>query len=117
MNEALAYCGLVCQTCPIYLATREKNATERRRMRTAIARLCREHYGMEYTPEDISDCDGCRTENGRLFTACRSCAVRKCARQRGLENCAFCSEYVCDRLEAIFNMDPAARKRLDELRE
>ena len=113
---ALAYCGLVCQTCPIYLATREEDEEVRARMRAEIAQLCREQYGMAYEPEDITACDGCPTEGGRLFPACKDCAIRKCARQRGLEICAYCDEYVCERLQAFFASEPAARMRLDEIR-
>jgi len=116
MTEMIAYCGLICQTCPIYLATREENKVEQLRMRAEIARLCKEHYGIEYKPEDITDCDGCRTEGGRLFSACKNCLIRNCARQKRLENCAYCSEYPCDKLELSFAMEPSTRTRLDEIR-
>jgi len=116
MSEAVAYCGLICQTCPIYTATREESKAEQRRMRTEIARLCREQYGMEYEPEDITDCDGCRTEGGRLFSACNNCHIRSCAGQRGFENCAYCREYICESLEEFFSTDPTAKTRLDEIR-
>jgi hypothetical protein len=116
VGEMSAYCGLVCQTCPIYLATRVESQEERERMRVEIAQLCREQYGMAYEPQDITDCDGCREDEGRLFSACKDCAIRKCARQRGLESCASCGEYVCERLETFFASEPAARTRLDEMR-
>jgi hypothetical protein len=116
VSEMMAYCGLVCQTCPIYLATRVENKEEQARMRVDIARLCREQYGMKYEPEDITDCDGCRTEGGRLFSGCKTCLIRKCASQKGLEDCAHCADYVCANLEALFATDPAARTRLDEVR-
>jgi hypothetical protein len=116
MSEMLAYCGLVCDTCPIYLATREANLEEQTRMRAEIAHLCKEQYGMNYEPADITDCDGCRTEGGRLFTGCRTCAIRKCAGDRGLENCAHCAEYVCDKLETFLASEPDAKARLDEMR-
>jgi hypothetical protein len=116
MSEVLAYCGLVCQTCPIYLATREEDKEEQKRMRSEIAQLCREQYEMAYSLEDIGDCDGCPMEGGRLFSACRDCAIRNCARQKGIESCAYCVEYVCERLEAFFAAEPAARLCLDEIR-
>jgi hypothetical protein len=117
MGEVIAYCGLVCQTCPIYLATRVESQEERERMRAEIAQLCQGQYGMAYEPEDITDCDGCQADEGRLFSACKDCAIRKCARQRGLESCAFCDEYVCERLDAFFASESSARIRLDEMRE
>jgi hypothetical protein len=116
MSEMIAYCGLVCQTCPIYLATREENKEEQSRMRVEISRRCKEQYGMKYEPEDITDCDGCRTEGGRLFSACKDCAIRNCARQKGVETCAHCTDYVCGKLEAFFATDPAAKACLDEVR-
>ncbi len=117
MNESVAYCGLICQTCPIYLATREENKAEQEKMRVEIARFCKEQYGMEYELKDITDCDGCRTEEGRLFSGCKNCHIRKCAKQQGYENCAYCNEYVCTKLEELFVMDPSAKTRLDQIRD
>jgi hypothetical protein len=116
MTGKIAYCGLLCETCPIHLATGQENREEQARMRNEIVRLCQEHYGMNYALEDITDCDGCRTETGRLFTPSGKCPIRKCAMQKGLETCAYCADYACGALEAIFKMDPAARARLDTIR-
>jgi hypothetical protein len=98
------------------LATREENKEEQASKRAEIARLCKEQYGMKYEPEDITDCDGCRTEGGRLFSGCKNCPIRNCARRKGLENCAHCTDYVCRKLEAFFATDPAAKTRLDGVR-
>jgi hypothetical protein len=117
MAEMVAYCGLACQTCPIYLATCQENKEEQLRMRTEIVRLCKECYGMPYELQDITDCDGCRTEGGRLFSGCRTCVMRSCARKKGLENCAYCPDYACKELRAFFKKDPAAKSRLDEIRQ
>ena len=116
MHSILAYCGLVCRTCPIYLATRMEDKNEQARMRTEIARLLNEHYGMKYAPEEIIDCDGCPIEGGRLFSGCQNCSIRKCAREKHLKNCANCGEYACDKLEAFFASEPSARTRLEEIR-
>jgi len=116
MTEMLSYCGLVCNTCPIYIATREKDKKEQTRMRAEIARMCKVEYGMNYEQSDITDCDGCRTEGGKLFLGCHDCAIRTCARGKAIENCAYCSEYVCQKLESFFIKDPSARTHLDEAR-
>ena len=116
MDEMVAYCGLSCHTCPIYLATREENEEKRDKMRAEIAREIKEHYGIEYRPQDINDCDGCRTEGGRLFSGCKTCKIRRCARGKGVENCAHCSQYACEDLEKILTTEPEARKRLDRIR-
>jgi hypothetical protein len=116
MNALPAYCGLVCEICPLYLATREPDAATREQMRVEIARLCHEQYGWDLAPAEIGDCDGCRTEHGSLFPPCRACAIRACARERGYETCAACPAYACERLAAFFASDPEARDQLDALR-
>jgi len=103
MKDSLSYCGLVCGTCPIYLATREQNEEKRRKMRIDITRQIEEHYGQEFKPEDVTDCDGCKTKGQRLFS-------------KKLENCAYCSEYACEKLEEFFAKDPEAKDRLDKIR-
>jgi len=116
MNEILAYCGLVCNTCPIYEATREINKEEQLRKRSEIARLCREQYGMNYEAADITDCDGCSIEAGRIFSGCIQCTIRACATKKALKNCAYCSNYICQDLETFFSKDPEAKIRLDKIR-
>jgi hypothetical protein len=98
------------------LATREQDPKKKREMRAEIAQQIKEHYGQECKPEDVTDCDGCKAESGRLFSGSKNCQIRKCGRQKGVENCAHCNEYVCENLEKFFNTEPDARKRLDEIR-
>jgi len=116
MDDGIAYCGLVCDGCAIYLATREKNEEKRCEMRAEIAQQINDLYKESLTAEDITDCDGCKTEGRRLFSVCSTCQIRKCARQKGFENCAHCSEYACEKLAELFVTDPEAKKRLDKIR-
>lgn len=116
MEDSLSYCGLICQTCPIYLATRELDEEKRYKMRVDIARQIKELYGQEFKPENVTDCDGCKTQGGRLFSGSKNCYMRKCSRRKRIENCAHCNEYPCEELEKLFTTDPDAKKRLDEVR-
>jgi len=116
MTEIISYCGLLCQCCPIYLATRETDISKKQEMIFEIIRACKEHYGIEYKYEDINDCDGCISDTGRLFIGCNNCKVRKCAVQKGVENCAHCDEYVCNDLAELFKSEPGSKKRLDMIR-
>jgi len=116
MKQQISYCGLMCHTCPIYLATREDDQAKRKKMRVGIAEQCTKLFGTEYKPEDINDCDGCRTEGGRLFSGCKTCLIRNCVKDRGLENCACCSEYACEQLSKFFATEPEAKKRLDQIK-
>lgn len=114
--DLMAYCGLRCGGCPIYVATREPDPAEQTKQRIQIAKLAGEHYGMALRPEDVTDCDGCRAASGRLFSGCAKCEIRKCARQRGCPTCAHCAEYPCNALEKLFLTDPGAKAALDDIR-
>jgi hypothetical protein len=114
--ESLGYCGLNCHTCPIYTATRTGDRSEQLKIRTEIARVCREEYGLMYDVEDITDCDGCTTDNDILFKGCRTCKIRNCARERVYASCVLCPEYVCDLLEEFYLSDPSARTNLEKIR-
>jgi len=116
MSEMISYCGLDCQSCTIYLATREKDQEKQYKMRAEIAQQIKELYDQESKPEDITDCDGCKTEGGRLFSGSHNCYMRKCASQKNIENCAYCDQYPCQELEKFFTTYPDARKRLDAIK-
>ena len=117
--EMIAYCGLNCITCPIYLATREKNPKKQRREREQIVIAIKKYLGEEKQVEDITDCDGCKAQGGRLYSGCQKCQIRKCASEKGLENCAYCSEYPCEKLSKFFDSEgeqAGAKKRLDAIK-
>jgi hypothetical protein len=38
MDEIIAYCGISCQTCPIYVATRQEDKEKQARIRVKIVR-------------------------------------------------------------------------------
>jgi hypothetical protein len=111
----MAYCGLSCGTCPIHLATLEQDVSRQSAMRESIAEKCSTLYGMNLLPEDITDCDGCRSATGRIFVECLNCKIRNCARQKNLDHCAACKDYPCEILEKHFSLDPGSRDRLDEI--
>lgn len=106
MNEVnvsamTAFCGLNCSTCPIYSATRVSDPAERQMKRAEIAAEIRTRYGKDFTEDQITDCDGCRSDTGKLFSGCSECEVRKCAKERNVESCAFCPDYACEKLRGL----------------
>ncbi len=116
MNKTISYCGLICKNCTIYLASGETDKSKKQEMINNVISLCKEHYGINYKYEDINDCDGCKSEGGRIFFGCRNCKIRKCAIEKDIENCANCSEYACNDLLELFKTDSNAKIRLDEIR-
>ena len=113
MDEMVAFCGLNCRTCPIYLASNETDEAKKNDLKTSVMYECKEYYGIDYSIQDINDCDGCRSLTGRIFSGCSKCPVRECAIERGIENCVFCEEYTCKKLNELFKVAPEAKKCLD----
>lgn len=114
-KKVLSYCGLICQSCPIFLSTQELNGKKKQKMREEILKTCNNQYNMHLKIDDITDCEGCKG-NGRLFSQCTKCEIRKCAIEKGLKNCAFCSEYTCENLKIFFTNDPQAKINLEIIR-
>jgi hypothetical protein len=112
----IAYCGLKCDSCPIFLATLEPDESLRKAMRETITEQCNIQYVMNLQSGDITDCDGCRADTGKLFSRCKNCEIRKCASLKNIENCTYCADYICDRLKAFFQNETDAQRRLDEFR-
>ncbi|MBN1387608.1 MAG: DUF3795 domain-containing protein [Bacteroidales bacterium] len=116
MADMIAYCGLRCDTCPIYLVTLEEDESRKQAMKESIAEECSDLYGMNIKPGDITDCDGCRAGNERIFPGCLKCEIRKCAGQKRIDSCAYCDDYPCEILSNNFSLDQDAKKRLEQIR-
>lgn len=116
MDTTIAYCGLTCKSCPIHLATLEKDEFQKQVMRKSIAEQCSQYDGLEFKTEEITDCDGCRANTGNLFKGCLNCRIRACAIQKAVESCASCAGYPCSSLKDLFTLDPGAQSRLEEIR-
>jgi hypothetical protein len=116
MGERIAYCGIACSACPAFIAT----ANDDDAARLKVARQWSKWFHAALDAGDIN-CDGCAADGARLFGHCRECEIRRCARDRKLENCAFCADYPCGRLtgfwktlptrEAANNLEAIRRKR------
>ena len=90
-GSLIVFCGLDCTECPAYNATKEDD-TER------LAELAKQ-WSTPETRFEVRDliCDGCHSP--RTFKWCGECPIRLCGLDRGLENCAQCGDYHCEKLE------------------
>ena len=111
MDKMIAYCGIVCSECPTLLATQKDDDEARKE----VVEMWSKQFNVEITPEDIN-CDGCLTKTGRLIGYGAICEIRKCGQEKGVENCAYCGDYACEKLEKFFEMAPMFRATLDEIR-
>ena len=110
MEKIIAFCGIECTGCPAYIA----HQTDDNELRKKTAEEWSKAFGMEIPPEAIN-CVGCLAPTGVKISYCQECAIRKCAQEKGVKNCAYCSDYVCDQLEKWFKNVPDAKKRLDDM--
>lgn len=111
MSQMIAYCGLVCSSCPTYLATQSDDDAARAR----TAAFYSQKFGFNLKPEEIN-CDGCKSESDRLIGYCQTCQIRQCSREKGLENCAHCREQPCDDLTRFHEFSPDAKERFEALK-
>ena len=110
-EKMMSYCGLICTRCGAYVAKRTND--DALRVKTA-----KRWSSPEWTvkPEEIN-CDGCTSDSDELFKHCYECEVRACARERGVETCAHCNDYICDKLEKLLgSVGEEAKKGLEEVR-
>ena len=112
MEEMIAFCGLVCTGCPAFIATQNNNDEERKRV---VEKWSSDQFPLE--TKEIN-CDGCLTVGKRLFKFCNNCDVRTCAQAKEVQNCAYCDDFACSKLEKLWDMisGDEARGRLEEIR-
>ncbi len=112
MERMIGCCGIDCSRCDAFLAKKENYSPEKRK---AIAEKWAREYGGNPKAEDIA-CDGCTSE-GEHFSHCKACEIRKCAKGKGLETCAPCGKYPCQKLSEFWkHASPDAKANLDELK-
>ncbi|MBN2590312.1 MAG: DUF3795 domain-containing protein [Sedimentisphaerales bacterium] len=111
MEIMTGFCGLVCSDCGAFIATQNNDDEKRAEM----AKLWSEQYKVDLKPSDIN-CDGCISDSKRLIGHCNVCQIRKCGKAKGIQNCAYCDDYACEKLDGFFKMVPNAKNNLDEIK-
>ena len=101
MNDDIACCGYRCKICPAYRG----NITGKD-WQQMVSDGWFQIYGFRLSAEQCV-CDGCLTKNydnpHRIDT---ECPVRPCVLAKNISNCAYCDEYICDKLlKRIVNPD------------
>jgi hypothetical protein len=110
-EKQIAYCGLVCTDCDTYIATQKNDD----KLREAVAENWTKKYNHKFEADDIN-CVGCIPVNGRHVGQCDVCEIRKCGQEKGVINCAYCSDYICGKLQKYFEMAPVMKANLEEIR-
>jgi hypothetical protein len=90
MQEMIGYCGYNCHLC----AARSDDPAVRQKLVDGWRKILgHEHY----TAENVR-CDGCRSD-GRI--ADKQCKARPCAIEKGVDSCAECDEFLCDKMRNL----------------
>ena len=108
MNDLIAYCGLNCEKCDAYIATKNNDNA----LREKTAKLWSELNNVLILPEHIN-CDGCRV-NGRKTIFCdKLCPIRQCAMQKGVVTCGECPEMEqCPKIAMVHANNTEAKNNL-----
>jgi predicted RNA-binding Zn-ribbon protein involved in translation (DUF1610 family) len=85
-RELAAPCGLYCGVCGIYIAHRDGNVKFKERL-TQV-------YGVGV--DDIR-CRGCLSDEP--FAYCRTCPIKSCTAEKGIEGCHQCADFPCRLIE------------------
>ena len=90
MDEMIGFCGYKCDQC----AARSDDPVERQKLVDGWRKV----FGHQnYTVENVR-CDGCRSR-GRL--ADKSCKARPCALAKGVDSCALCDDFPCNKMSHL----------------
>ncbi len=106
----IAFCGLDCEQCEAYIATRRNDDA----LRAAVAEKWARQFNASIRPEHIN-CTGCGSAGVKTYYCEQLCEVRKCAVTRSVGTCAECSDFPCAALDKILRQAPHARKALEAL--
>ncbi|HOV13908.1 MAG TPA: DUF3795 domain-containing protein [Spirochaetota bacterium] len=101
MNKLIAICGLNCEECEAFIATKNNDDNMRKKLATEWSKL----YQHDFKFSDIN-CVGCKIE-GQHIGYCGMCEVRKCGLSKNAKSCGLCSNYPdCDTLNGFLKMAP-----------
>lgn len=89
-KELLAPCGLYCGVCSIYIAHRDKNKKFKEKLLPVYKAFAK-------NIDDIA-CTGCLSD-GIVFPVCRSCPIKRCSQDKGINGCHECDDFPCKFIE------------------
>ena len=111
MTEMISHCGLRCDECAAFKATMEDDDKKR----SEVAAKWSKQYKSIIRREDIN-CEGCLSSGEKVFTHCNVCEIRKCGIEKVVPNCAYCDEYICEKLVGFLKIVPGNKDLLEKIR-
>ena len=108
MNTMIAYCGLDCEKCDAFIATKNNDQA----LREKTAKLWSELNNVTILPEHIN-CEGCRTNGVKTYYCDTLCAIRQCAMKKSVSTCSDCAQMEqCEKVAVVIGNNADALKNL-----
>jgi hypothetical protein len=105
MEEILSRCGYRCDLCLAYRPNVEKNPSNQQVLSDGWFK----YFGFRVEPENIL-CEGCMGDQPKTID--QECTVRPCVIVKGLDNCASCDQFACDKLKERLVEFESIKKRI-----
>jgi hypothetical protein len=106
MMEMISRCGFKCHAC---MAFKDNNKTAADQ--AVVAHGWAEYFGVVVLPEKIR-CNGCLAKDrGGYDFPDTDCPIAPCVTAKGLDNCAGCPDYACEKLETRMRACDEVRER------
>jgi hypothetical protein len=107
----IGYCGLDCEQCEAFIATRNNDDALRAKVAEVWAKLTGAPIRLEHI-----NCTGCKSAGVKTYYCDQLCEVRKCAIKKSISTCADCSDYPCSAVDRILKEARQAKTTLAALR-
>ena len=107
MKQILSLCGMRCDLCMAYRPNLEGHPENRQ----ILSDGWHKYFSFRIPPEEIQ-CDGCFSDGKP--TQDSTCEVKPCVTERGLENCAGCEDYICEKLSKILVTFEAIQEKFEQ---
>lgn len=112
MEQILTRCGYRCDLCLAYKPNIAQNPSNQQKLSDGWHK----YFGFRIPAPEIC-CDGCMAEDNPQRVAPQlidqSCPVRPCVIEKGLDNCAQCEQYICEKLTERLVVYKEVQNRVD----
>lgn len=95
----IRYCGDDCELCPRYIATK---TADREKLKEVAVLWQKTGLTDNLTTCEEMICHGCAS-----LEKCHYNDIRRCAKNRDINNCGECTQYVCDKINVVFEKTAA----------
>ena len=108
MKNNIAYCGLDCEKCEAYIATKNNDDE----LRKIVAEKWSKFNNVVIAP-DMINCEGCRNDGIKTPFCEALCPIRLCALVKKVRTCGDCEKLeICEKAAMVISNNPEAYNNL-----